>query len=109
MHQKAHTRKGPQMIKVTAQDFEHLTTNSMKWGEDWIPQIGRFENLCSPELGTDVWFIWDYAHWTNSYAGAVLCRTFLNSIDENYEIAFDTATQDYVILTNYAGCFASVK
>ena len=109
MHQKAHTSKGPQMIKVTATDFENLTTVSMEWGDDWASQKDRFVNLCEPASGEDVLFIWDYAHWTGTYAAEVLCRAFLTSVDEGFEIAFDTATQDYVILTNYAGCYASVK
>ena len=94
------------MIKVTATDFENLTTNSMEWGLDWTEKADRFE-----PTGNESFFLfnWQYAHWTDTYMGAILCRSYLDYIGIKCSIFFDMATQDYVLLTNYAGSFASVS
>ena len=96
------------MIKVTASDFENLTTNSMKWGHDWAAQEDRFEPTENLPL-LRYMFGWQYAHWTDTYMGAMLCRSYLDYIGIKCSIFFDMATQDYVLLTDYAGCFASVS
>ena len=96
------------MIKVTANDFENLTTNSMKWGSDWSNQADRFEPTEDQEIVHLMWG-WQYAHWTDTYMGAMFCRSYLDHIGVNCIIFFDTATQDYLILTDYAGSFASVS
>jgi len=96
------------MIKVTATDFENLTTNSMAWGPIWFNQADRFEPTENKEIKHLMWG-WPYAHWTDTYMAAILCRSYLDYIGTKCNIFFDTATQDYLILTDYAGCFESVS
>ena len=86
-------------MNITEQDFDHLTVNSMQWGPYWKKQEGRFEGIApfkklsfSPEI---------MGYWTQNYSDAMLCREFLASKKMDCSLHWDTATEDYLILTPY--------
>jgi hypothetical protein len=98
------------------QDFEHLTQNSMQWGDggpDWKQKIrdGRFELYGGSDGGPPVQWPsahWKYAYWVgDSYGGLILVRAFLAAWGFDYQAAWDTAehpngeTLGWVILTDY--------
>ncbi|NBX87440.1 MAG: hypothetical protein EBQ97_02850 [Bacteroidetes bacterium] len=81
---------------ITEQDFDQLTTNSMKWGPDWATQMDRFEDTIG---------VLDFepamAYWADTYSAVLWCIQFLASMDEQFTVAWDTATEDYLIVTHY--------
>ena len=84
---------------ITEQDFDQLTTNSMKWGPDWATQADRFEVIddMGPLLFSDALM----AYWTNTYAEVMFCRSFLLSQGFASRCFYDTAAEDYLIVTHY--------
>jgi len=98
---------GAVVIQVTAEDFSRLCENSMLWaGGRWDDQPGRFENLT--DAGPPTSRQWKRIHWLGpDYTAVIFARAFLNARGIEYEILFDTASEDggpmygYVILTDY--------
>lgn len=87
-------------IRVTEQDFERLTTNSTKWGAWAKAQSHRWEHS-TEKYDTDPEWTWARAYWVDRWSEVMLCRAFLESVGRPYEIIFDMAGSDYVILTDY--------
>jgi len=92
-------------LELTKHDFEHLTTTSMQWGQDWKSKIGRFEPILQDGKLN---FMWKYAHWVDTYTDYILASAFLKSIAEPHEAAFDIGTGEVVILTDYAGSWETI-
>ena len=87
-------------MEITEQDFDLLTTTSMQWGVDWTDQEPRFEMM--PGQGV-MRYDWAYAYWLNDYASVILARHFLDVCEDlPLQIAYDTISEDFVIVTNYA-------
>jgi hypothetical protein len=83
---------------ITEPDFDQLTTNSMKWGPDWATQADRFEVI----LGFRVLdFEPGMAYWADTYSAVLWCIQFLANMDQQFTVAWDTATEDYLIVTPY--------
>lgn len=84
-------------MKVTAKDFERLTSCQMEFaGNDgWIEQTNRFDE--------DINWAHKFIYWVDTYVSALVAVQFLVSEKQDYSIAYDEATQDWVITTDYAG------
>jgi hypothetical protein len=92
-------------LELTQNDFEHLTTTSMRWGKDWESKAGRFEPILD---NTNISYAWAFAHWVDTYADYILAAAFLKSIAEAHEAAFDIGTGEVVILTDYPGSWETI-
>jgi hypothetical protein len=74
--------------------FELLSQTSMKWDkETWADQVeeGRFEG--------NINFDHELIFWFDSYTSAYLGKTILDQMDEQHEVLFDTATQEWALTT----------
>jgi hypothetical protein len=74
--------------------FELLSQTSMKWDrETWAEQVseGRFEGKINFDHKLIFWF--------DSYTSVYLGKTILDQMDEEYEVIFDTATQEWALTT----------
>ena len=80
-------------ITLTEYDFAHLHGSSMRWGKEWFKQKGRFEDAPL--------FTWKMAYWCDRYLDALFCQHYLSSIGFESQTVWDTATVQWVLLTNY--------
>lgn len=81
-------------LNLTSQDFEYLHDTAMEWRKNlWQTQVHRFEPYPL--------FTWEMAYWSRDYASVVLMRLFLNSRKFETQTVFDTATLEWVVLTDY--------
>ena len=80
-------------ITITESDFGKLHNSSMRWGKDWFKQKGRFEDAPL--------FTWKMAYWCDRYLDALFCQHYLSFIGYESQTVFDTATVQWVLLTNY--------
>ncbi len=89
-------------MKITAQDFERLTTCQMEFaGNDgWVEQINRFDE----EINWKHKFI----YWVDTYVSALVAVQYLVDQKFDYSISYDEATADWVITTDYAGSWVTV-
>lgn len=89
-------------MKITAQDFERLTTCQMEFaGNDgWVEQINRFDE----EINWKHQFI----YWVDTYVSALVAVQYLVDQKFDYSISYDEATADWVITTDYAGSWVTV-
>ena len=74
--------------------FELLSQTSMKWDkETWAEQVqeGRFEG--------NINFDHQLIFWFDSYTAVYLGKTILDQMDEQHEVLFDTATQEWALTT----------
>ena len=74
--------------------FELLSQTSMLWDkETWAEQVaeGRFEG--------NINFDHKCVFWFDSYTSVYLAKTILDQMDEEYEVIFDTATQEWALTT----------
>lgn len=79
---------------ITAEDFEALTNTRMQWaGYDWQDKGDRF----SPSIT----FNWTWAYWVDDAASIILAKNFLYQREIDFEAAFDEATGNYIIVTDY--------
>ena len=96
---------GAVVIQVTAADFGRLCENSGAWGLG--DGSGRFESLdrahCPPSARQ-----WGRIYWLGrDFAAVIFARSFLAARGYDYEVLFDTASDEdgpmygYVILTDY--------
>jgi len=95
-------------LDISAQDFDYLTSMQMRWGNDWKEKEGRFE-LFNGSLhlgGDEISYRWAFVHWVATYADYILAVAYLKTIDQPYQAAFDGATGDIAILTDYAGTWS---
>ena len=81
-------------MKLTCNDFMYLHHTSMEWGSHWKKQAKRFEPPAE-RIG----FRW--AYWFESYPAILLARDFLTENAFPSLVFFDTATQDWMLLTDY--------
>ena len=92
-------------MKLTATDFEQLIVNSTNWASShkvWKKQDGRFEHLVFTE-GQDMDYTFLRAYWVEGYPSVLFARAFLEGLNYQYKVYFDTADGLYVITTNYGG------
>jgi hypothetical protein len=84
-------------MKITALDFERLTTCQMEFaGNDgWIEQTNRFDE--------DINWSHQFIYWVDTYVTALVAVQYLVDEKQEYSISHDSATDDWVITTNYAG------
>jgi hypothetical protein len=90
-------------MKLTATDFEQLTVNSTNWASTlkvWKKQEGRFETL---DDSTDLDYTFFRAYWVEGYPSVLFVKAFLEALNYEYKVLFDTADSLYVITTNYGG------
>lgn len=92
---------------MTERDFERMTDNSTRWGDDWRRHDGRFENS-DKKHDTPPSYDWEMAYWLGDNAAAVpLCRSFLTAQGFESELLWDMAEHPngelmgYVLLTDY--------
>jgi hypothetical protein len=84
-------------MKITALDFERLTTCQMEFaGNDgWVEQTNRFDD--------DINWSHKFIYWVDTYVSALVAVQYLADAKQDYSISYDGATADWVITTNYAG------
>ena len=92
-------------MKLTAIDFDQLTVNSTNWASTnkvWKKQEGRFENLEFADH-KDLDYTFFRAYWLEGYPSVLFAKAFLEALNYDYKVLFDTADSLYVITTNYGG------
>jgi len=96
-------------LDLTAQDFDQLTTTQMRWaGTDWASQNAEYEARFETVIPqTDIGYGWEFAFWCKSYSDYLLATAYLKSIAEPGQLLFDAATNEYVILTDYAASWTN--
>lgn len=94
-------------MKITNNDFEQLTVNSANWAQhasEWKTQEGRFEDI---KYHGDFFLEVDYSHsrayWLQDYPSVLFAKAFLESLNHEYRIYWDTADDSYMMTTNYGG------
>jgi len=92
-------------LDITAQDFDHLTTNMMLWGgTDWKSKNAEYEKRFECLIPqTEIDYGWVFIHWVTTYADYILVAAYLKAIAEPHQALFDSATGDIAILTDFAG------
>lgn len=96
---------GAVVVQVTAADFWRLCEGHGAWGLG--DGSGRFENL--DDGGPPSSRQWQRIYWLgDQFAAVVFARAFLAARGYDYEVLFDTASDEgsnrmygYVILTDY--------
>ena len=83
------------IFTITSKDFERLVTTSMQWGKDWMKQKNRFEDAPL--------FTWKWAYWIDTYLETLICQHYLSANGFESQTVWDTATQQWLILSNYEG------
>jgi len=83
------------MIEIE-QDFERLTETSMLFqGSDWEAQDGRFIDGKT-----------DYSHkviyWFERYADLVLAKALIKSMQEDFNVMYDSVLDQWVMTSTYA-------
>lgn len=81
-------------MNLTNEDFMNLHQTSMEWDESWRAKDGRFE----PPVKS---YEWSWAYWFDSYPSIVIVKYFLEQKDFDFEIVWDGATDEWLLLTNY--------
>jgi hypothetical protein len=75
-------------------DFERLSHTSMQWDQDtWAEQAadGRFEGRVN--------FDHNFIFWFESYPAVVAAKSILMQMDEEFEVLYDKATDEWVMTT----------
>jgi hypothetical protein len=91
-------------MKLTATDFDQLTINSTNWAathKAWKKQEGRFEAV--GDFNQDIDYTFIRAYWLEDYASVLFAKAFLEALNYEYKVLFDSADSLYVITTNYGG------
>jgi hypothetical protein len=79
---------------ITEKEFDSLSNTKMRWaGYEWEDQVGRFD----PEIG----FQWGWAYWFNDAVAMILAKNFLLQREVAFEVTFDEAVENYLIVTDY--------
>jgi len=90
-------------MKLTSKDFDQLAVNSANWSEyqsEWKLQEGRFEDI-DFETSIEVDYTFTRAYWVESYPAVLFAKAFLEALNHQYRIYYDTADDTYMITTNY--------
>lgn len=87
-------------IDMTPADFSRLWNTHSSFGDNWAKGIseGRFEEL---EARITVNAGWEHAYWVSDWAAVLLCRAYLAAKQEPSTVAWDTACDEFIVLTNY--------
>ena len=90
-------------MEITANDFEQLVMQSTNWASSqdvWKKQDGRFEDWISAEINKlDFSFL--RAYWVETYPAVLFVKAFLQALNYEYRVLFDSADGTYVVTTNY--------
>lgn len=84
-------------------DMDALCSSSMMWDDTWSGQVtdGRFEHATA-RYDQAPSYKWARAYWVGeSWANVMLIRAYLGHMGHTYEVLWDQATSEYVMLTNY--------
>jgi len=83
-------------LDVSKQDLSFLYTISMKWDAEFATQSDRFESV----LGHAVDFRLTNAYWLPDWTTAMIYRSYLTSINQEFQILIDNADSmdPYVVL-----------
>jgi hypothetical protein len=93
-------------MKLTRNDFEQLTINSTNWSGSasaWKEQEGRFEDADYNEAEREVDYSHSRAYWAQDYPAVLFIKAFLESLNHEHRVYWDTADDSYMITTNYGG------
>ena len=93
-------------MKITKNDFDQLTINSTNWSQsqaDWKLQEGRFEDADYDQAEREIDYTHSRAYWVQDYPAVLFVRTFLESLNKDLRVYWDTADNSYMITTNYGG------
>ena len=98
------------ILDVTDKDFNGIVSTSMMWGEQWSDHIedGRFiaiDYIGTLNISTD----FKFAYWVDDYVQLMICRGYIKANGFEFIAAYDNATEDYIIVTDYAGDFWKVN
>lgn len=77
-------------------DFERLTETSMEWrATTWMSQVneGRFDGVYS--------FHHTHVYWFENYASVILARDILIDFEEDFNVMYDTAMNQWTMTTTY--------
>lgn len=91
-------------MKITSNDFEHLTVNSQNWKADanaWKEQESRFEDVDFSQPEKDIDYSFKRAYWAQDYPSVLFIKAFLEALNHQYRVYYDTADDTYMITTNY--------
>lgn len=94
-------------ILFTGHDFDRMISSSTRWKDGVSEFSDQFENYTDQGQPYDkpVFPGWTYAYWIGEeYTAVVLAKSFLSSLNEGYEVLWDTSDEFYgwVIVTNYS-------
>jgi len=79
---------------ITEKDFDSLSNTMMQWaGYDWEVQADRFTS----EIG----FQWGWAYWFNDAVSMILAKNFLIQREVAFDVTYDEAVDNYLIVTDY--------
>jgi len=81
-------------MTITAEDFDRIADIAMRWGKDWLIKQHRFEPVTTN-------FSYKMAYWVDRYLETLVCQHYLASLGFQSETHFDTATNSYLMLTDY--------
>lgn len=90
-------------IDMTTEDFTQLWNSHMTFGDSWANQVkqGRFEEIGLCAKHSHVSTQWQHAYWVSDPAAIILARAYMAAYGEESVVVFDTAVDEFVILTNY--------
>jgi hypothetical protein len=90
-------------IDMTVQDFNQLWNSHMVFGDSWAGQVkqGRFEEIGLCALHSNISTKWGQAYWVSDPAAIILARAYIAGREEESVVVYDTAIDEFVILTNY--------
>jgi hypothetical protein len=92
------TGNGSFQMKISESDFSYLATTSMAWATtEWREQIRRFDVEGDDELRFD----WKAVYWYDQIGNLILAKTFLDSLQEEYQWGYDSGSNEWFIVTNY--------
>ena len=82
---------------VTRKDFERLSQAQMEWSSN----LG-WKNEQEFRFDEDINWTYKYIYWFNEYVEALIASQYLVQTHYGYSISFDQATDQWVIVTDYA-------
>lgn len=91
-------------IRFDEHDFEKLYVNSTPWTPELAAyDVWEFEASSDPDRSQDSNRAkWSFGYWVPQWTQVILMRSWLDEQSHLYDIMWDTAEDEYVILTDYA-------
>jgi len=85
-------------LEIIVEDLSFLYTAKMAWDSGWSNQSDRFEAV----KGEDINWSLGTAYWLPDWNSVMVFRTYLSSINAEFQILLDNAEgiDPYVILCN---------